>query len=368
MRRKYMALLGLAIFGMVAIGTFTSNIVELDEEPQLQLVTEETPTDSLSILLVGDTGGLPIYPFVTYAQKVVVKAMTTIAAEKKVRYVINVGDNIYFTGVSDEYDSRFKSSFEDVYNTDALDIPWYMIAGNHDHFGNVTAQVVYSKHSKKWHFPDLYYKVTFHLKNATVDVLMLDTIVLCGNTADIENGGFFDMLWNKSHDPEGPTDVAKAEKQWTWIEENLNSSRADYLFVAGHYPIHSISSHGPTQCLVDRLEPLLKAFDVSAYFSGHDHTLQHIKLPGRDNHTIHYIVSGAASRSDRSKKHINTVAKENLIFHYPTSWNPFSQLGFSNGGFALLDINPYNAQITFFNGKGNEKHRAQIARRTSKSF
>ncbi|VDL82626.1 unnamed protein product [Nippostrongylus brasiliensis] len=57
MRRKYMALLGLAIFGMVAIGTFTSNIVELDEEPQLQLVTEETPTDSLSILLVGDTGG-----------------------------------------------------------------------------------------------------------------------------------------------------------------------------------------------------------------------------------------------------------------------------------------------------------------------
>ncbi|WKX91662.1 hypothetical protein Q1695_010023 [Nippostrongylus brasiliensis] len=296
MRRKYMALLGLAIFGMVAIGTFTSNIVELDEEPQLQLVTEETPTDSLSILLVGDTGGLPIYPFVTYAQKVVVKAMTTIAAEKKVRYVINVGDNIYFTGVSDEYDSRFKSSFEDVYNTDALDIPWYMIAGNHDHFGNVTAQVVYSKHSKKWHFPDLYYKVTFHLKNATVDVLMLDTIVLCGNTADIENGGFFDMLWNKSHDPE------------------------------------------------------------------------HIKLPGRDNHTIHYIVSGAASRSDRSKKHINTVAKENLIFHYPTSWNPFSQLGFSNGGFALLDINPYNAQITFFNGKGNEKHRAQIARRTSKSF
>ncbi|VDL71310.1 unnamed protein product [Nippostrongylus brasiliensis] len=204
MRRKHMALMGLAIVGMVAIGTFTylvsANIVELDEEPQLQLVTEKTPTDSLSILLVGDTGGLPVYPFVTYAQKKVAKVMTTIAAEKK-------------------------SSFEDVYNTDALDIPWYMIAGNHDHFGNVTAQVVYTKHSKKWHFPDLYYKVTFHMKNATVDVLMLDTIVLCGNTADIENGDFFDLIWNKSHDPEGPTDVARAEKQWTWIEENLNSSR-----------------------------------------------------------------------------------------------------------------------------------------------
>lgn len=34
--------------------------------------------------------------------------MTNVALEKKVRYVLNVGDNIYFTGVSNEHDSRFK--------------------------------------------------------------------------------------------------------------------------------------------------------------------------------------------------------------------------------------------------------------------
>ncbi|CAJ0930149.1 unnamed protein product, partial [Mesorhabditis belari] len=39
-----------------------------------------------------------------------------------------------------------------------------------------------------------------------------------------------------------------------------------------------MSSHGPTQCLVDRLKPLLEQFSATAYFAGHDHTLQLMKL------------------------------------------------------------------------------------------
>ncbi|KAK6040024.1 Ser/Thr phosphatase family protein [Cooperia oncophora] len=332
MHRSYAALVALAMLGIILVGTFTANNVQLESEPVLKDITENRPVDSLRILLVGDTGGLPIYPYVTYAQKKVAKAMTNVAIEKKVQYVLNLGDNIYFTGVSNEHDTRFQTTFEDVYNTDALNVPWYLIAGNHDHFGN----------------------------NVSIDVLMLDTIVLCGNTADIENGGFFDMLWNKSHDPEGPTDVAKAELQWKWIAETLNSSSADYLFVAGHYPIHSVSSHGPTRCLQERLDPMLRAFNVSAYFAGHDHTLQHIVYPGNGKHVIHYVLSGAASRSDRSKKHMFTVNGANLRFRYPSSWNPLSQLGFSNGGFVLMDITAKQAHLFFYNGKGDIKYRFSI--------
>uniref|UniRef100_A0A915HWB4 Calcineurin-like phosphoesterase domain-containing protein n=1 Tax=Romanomermis culicivorax TaxID=13658 RepID=A0A915HWB4_ROMCU len=49
---------------------------------------------------------------------------------------------------------------------------------------------------------------------------------------------------------------------------------AEYLFIAGHYPVYSTADHGPTQCLIDKLNPLMQKYNVTAYLSGHDHNLQ----------------------------------------------------------------------------------------------
>ena len=50
-------------------------------------------------------------------------------------------------GLPIEYDPRFQKTFENVYNGSYLEtIPFYAIAGNHDHGGNVSAQIGYSKH------------------------------------------------------------------------------------------------------------------------------------------------------------------------------------------------------------------------------
>ena len=44
--------------------------------------------------------------------------------------------------------------------------------------------------------------------------------------------------------------------------------------VAGHFPIWSVGTMGPTYCLLEKLKPMLEKYGVNAYLCGHDHDLQ----------------------------------------------------------------------------------------------
>ena len=77
---------------------------------------------------------------------------------KEVKFVIGLGDNFYYEGVKAVNDPRFNTTFEHVYTNPTLKTAtWYMIAGNHDHASNVSAQIAYTKISPRWHFPDFFY-------------------------------------------------------------------------------------------------------------------------------------------------------------------------------------------------------------------
>ena len=114
-------------------------------------------------------------------------------------------------------------------------------------------------------FPYYYYELNFHIPNTgkTLTIIMLDTVLLCGNSNDYVD-----------EKPRGPLRAVDANRQLTWLQERLARSKADFLLVAGHYPVWSVSEHGPTECLLQRLHPLLIKYNVTAYLCGHDHNLQ----------------------------------------------------------------------------------------------
>jgi len=94
--------------------------------------------------------GLPVYPYYSYAQTKVARALAKAARRQPPNFVLNVGDNFYFNGVSDIFDTRFEASFEEIYDYPELLVPWYTIAGNHDHLGNISAQLAHTNFSNKW--------------------------------------------------------------------------------------------------------------------------------------------------------------------------------------------------------------------------
>ena len=100
----------------------------------------------------------------------------------------------------------------------------------------------------------------------------------------------------------GPEEIHVARKQWDWLESTLKESTADYLLVGGHYPVWSISSHGPTECLVDQLQPMLPKYQATSYICGHDHNLQvrlmdHSSKVGVTQFLEHFTVTPCVSKN-----------------------------------------------------------------------
>eukprot|EP00062_Callorhinchus_milii_P025910 gi/632987421/ref/XP_007910776.1/ PREDICTED: tartrate-resistant acid phosphatase type 5 [Callorhinchus milii] len=312
----------------------------------LSLGADRGPSKSLGFLAVGDWGGLPVSPYTTPVERTTAHQMGVAAETLGADFILSLGDNFYFDGIKDLTDRRFQETFEDIFSAESLrDVPWFVLAGNHDHSGNVTAQIAYSNSSRRWNFPNYYYELNFTLEgtNVTVTILMLDTILLCGNSDDF-NG----------EQPEAPRNSRAADAQLKWIRTKLESSRADFLIVAGHYPVWSIAEHGPTKCLVKYLYPLLTKYRVSAYFCGHDHNLQFIQ----DSNGIAYVLSGAGNFMDDSTRHKHRV---------PEGWLKFSYADIvSLGGFVHVEITEEEMLITYIASLGKSLFRASVPKRPHK--
>ena len=139
----------------------------------------------INLIALGDWGGISYRPFYTPGQVKTAAGMGVVATAKNVDFVIALGDNFYHEGVEDENSKRFAATWDNVYTAQSLQKPWYLIAGNHDHKGNVTGQIEYSKHNARWNFPAPYHAHSFRSDDGqvTLDVILLDTVDLTDSSS-----------------------------------------------------------------------------------------------------------------------------------------------------------------------------------------
>lgn len=265
-------------------------------EPQAQAASG---VDGLAFTVIGDWGGNSVEEPTTESQRETAMGMMRRARESKANFSLLVGDNFYQHGIDEaaEETCRFRQTFEEVYARVMPDLPFYVCAGNHDYgegiMANVSSQLAYSELSAQWRFPSLWYKIhqdfTADGKRRSLDLLMIDTVVLCGNGAG--NEAYIDKQLEFLGAQELPKDSpgqlrqAVAERQWAWLEGELQRSAADFLLVAGHYPIWSAGYDGSSQCLIERLRPMMMQHGAH-YLSGHDHMLEHFDHDGLNTFVV----------------------------------------------------------------------------------
>jgi len=213
---------------------------------------------SWNFLVMGDWGGLPFIPYKSTAEVDTATGMGTVSAAENSSYVLALGDNFYYSGVKSTDDARFKHTFEDVFKAPTLqgDDYFRVLLGNHDHLGSTDAQIQYSNVSSRWRMDDLYWSYSESLPNGkTLDTFLIDTVTWAGEAHTVDAFGGVHSV----HGDElpGPADQAAADAQLDWLEKGLEASTADYIIVAGHYPVYSICEHGPTSAL-ENLIPLLE--------------------------------------------------------------------------------------------------------------
>jgi len=264
-------------------------------------------------LVMGDWGGLPVWPYEDPAETHIAEQMNDIAASTGAGFALALGDNFYYNGVTSVEDKRFKQTFEDVFKGDHLKSRNFfrVLAGNHDHYGNCSAEIAYSNVSSRWHFPDYYYDFQEIIGNHSVHFVMIDTVLLSGDSKDQITG---EDLTGDMYT--GPASEQDANEQWSWINTTLQNSKADFLIVAGHFPVWSICEHGPTSLLVEKLKPMLEQNRVSAYLAGHDHCAQHID----EGKGVSYHGIGAGVVSDPSTKHKDAIPEGSLVWHHDNNY------------------------------------------------
>jgi len=330
---------------------------------------------SIRFIVLGDWGGNTTEPYTTEGQLLCAGLISNMSLDKKPQFFVSTGDNFYDFGVQSVDDPRFKATFDDVFlYGKAENIPWYITLGNHDWYGNQTAQIAYSKVNPRWVCPSFAYSTSYDARPAgpTVDMIYIDTIVLCGNTfKECDDDGDYNQVTHKRGEItkayNGPDNPVEADSMWLFIESEMAKSKADYLFLVGHYGAFSYTSDGVSKCLVPKLQNLLNKYHAH-YICGHSHNMQHVHTTSPSGETIHHILSGAGHLTNANFKPLNQTENPhnatNIFFH-PKKVNGLPKIANNIGGLAYFDLGMKTAKVEFYECDGKRVYDFEIPSRNA---
>lgn len=242
-------------------------------------------SDCITFFIVSDFGN------VTKEVRCTAEAMNQYAlSHGQPDFIAALGDNFYPNGPESVDDPMFEEIWREqfVRPYPALQVPWRMILGNHDYYGDPQAQVDYHYHSVHnadglWYMPDRHYSFTVSSpcdthEDATASSVSAEFYVMDTNGVEL------------SVSTDHPTLLHSLQQDIQQLDRCLLSSTATWKIVFAHHPLYTAGwGHGrasrrlrsgeSTKFLSREvpgfnLEPVLVRHHVDGYYSGHEHVFQ----------------------------------------------------------------------------------------------
>merc|ERR1719150_2230679 len=224
-------------------------------------------------------------------QNIANKMKQWVAENPDVKFVINVGDNFYATGVSSPDAERWQQSWKGVYGDTITNLKWYSVYGNHDYEGSdacactdpatdasACAQLngfngQYHSNLNGWYMPDLYYKDTSLLEEFGIEIVGLDTNSVaesaCKYLGRCQSKGR-GACWNNLN--------ARYRSSMDLFAQRMKETQADNVIVFNHYPSTYFNRDGRESFLQGLRTGPANGGDLY-FFGGHVH---YVKEQGND--------------------------------------------------------------------------------------
>ncbi len=283
---------------------------------------EKLPDSALNFMVTSDMGRKGLSE-----QKNIAVLLGKEADYNKFSFIAVAGDPIHDDGVKSTDDTEWKEKFENIYTAPSLmNIPWYVVSGNHEYHGSVQAILDYSKVSSRWKAPARYYSIekTLDSKGNKCLFVFIDTAPLIDKYRE-----------EKSYSDAGKQDM---DKQLKWLDSTLVSNSDRWKVVIGHHPVYADTQKEEKERtdMQKRVGVILENRKADLYICGHIHNFQHIKPAGK---TVNYVINSSASESRKVNKTDGTIYCN------------------SNPGFTVCKVTPESLTFLFVNYKGESVYK-----------